>query len=58
MDWGGKMAKKQKKEKKAARMDEMGILKRDLTNTAVWIGIAVVAVGVLVLIQNQFSLFS
>jgi hypothetical protein len=51
------MAKRRKKEKRVASVDEMEILKRDLLNTGIWIGIAVASVGVLVFFQQQFSLF-
>lgn len=49
--------RKKKKERRVASVSEMEILKRDLTNTAVWIGIAVLTVIVLDFVQNQFALF-
>lgn len=53
------MARKRRKmkEKRVASVDEIGILKRDLTNTAIWIGIATLTVVVLAFVQNRFMLF-
>lgn len=52
------MAKRRKKEKRVEAIDEMATLKRDLTNTVIWMGISVLAVGILALLQAQFSILS
>ncbi|MBD1373366.1 hypothetical protein IC620_13510 [Hazenella sp. IB182357] len=40
------MARKRKKEKRVASVDAVGVLERDLKNTALWIGISVIVVAV------------
>lgn len=44
--------RKKKKQKRVASIDEIGILKRDLKQTALWIGIAVVAVLLFTTIEH------
>lgn len=48
--------RKRQKEKRVASVDDMGILKRDLTQTALWVGIALL--GVLLAIAAQKLIFS
>ncbi len=54
------MARKRKrtKEKRVASVDEVGILKRDLTKVAIWTGIASFIVILLAFVQNRWMIFS
>lgn len=45
--------KKKKKQKRVANVGEIGVLVRDLKQTALWIGISVVAVGLFALVQKS-----
>lgn len=49
------MAKKQKKERRVASVDAMGILTRDLKGTALWVAISVGAVAVLMAVLKLVS---
>lgn len=50
---GSQLAKKKVKVKRVASVDANGVLMRDMRQTAIWVGIALVVSGILAVVQKS-----